>query len=68
MVGSMTDRRDLTDAEIGQLLEVGRMYVAFSDDEMLTLPERMRLQKIEDILMRLQDIEDIVNRSGGGDD
>lgn len=51
--GVMTDRSDLTDAEIGQLLELARMYVAaFSDDEMLTLPERMRLQEIEDIVNR----------------
>lgn len=52
----MTDRRyTLTDAEIGQLLAVARLYVAAftDDDEMMTLPERMRLQEIEDILNRV---------------
>ena len=48
------DRRpDLTEAEIGQLLAVATLYVdSFKDDELMTLPERMSLQQVEDILDR----------------
>jgi hypothetical protein len=43
----------LTEAEIEALLAVATMYVdAFKDDDAMTLPERMRLQEIEDILNR----------------
>lgn len=35
------------------LLAVATLYVnAFSDDEMMTLPEKMRLQEVEDVLER----------------
>jgi hypothetical protein len=43
----------LTDTETKALLAVATMYVdAFKEDETMTLPERMRLQEIEDILDR----------------
>jgi hypothetical protein len=43
----------LTDTEIGALLTVATMYVdAFSEDETMSLTERMRLQEIENILDR----------------
>lgn len=48
-----TEYSEITDGEIGQLLAVATMYVdAFHDDEMMTLPERLRLQEIEGILDR----------------
>jgi hypothetical protein len=40
------------DADIGQLLAVATLYVNSFNDVMMTLPERMRLQEIEDILDR----------------
>ena len=47
------DVTTLTGAEIEALLAVATLYVdAFTDDEAMTLPERMRLQEIEDILAR----------------
>lgn len=46
------DKPDV-DTDVGQLLAVAELYVAaFHDDELMTLPERMRLQEIEDILDR----------------
>lgn len=43
----------LTSVDIGQLLSVATMYVdSFSENEVMTLPERMRLQEIEAILDR----------------
>ena len=40
-------------ADFSALLAVATLYVnAFSDDEMMTLPEKLRLQEIEDILER----------------
>jgi hypothetical protein len=39
--------------DMDQLLAIAKLYVdAFSEDELMTLPERMRLQQIEDILLR----------------
>lgn len=41
------------ESDFSALLAVATLYVnAFSDDEMMTLPERMRLQEVEDILDR----------------
>jgi hypothetical protein len=38
-------------SELDQLLAVARLYVnAFAEDELMTLPERLRLQLIEDIV------------------
>lgn len=43
----------LTDVEIAALLAVATLYVdAFKEDEAMALPERMRLQEIQDILDR----------------
>jgi hypothetical protein len=43
----------LTETEVGQLLAVATLYVdAFTQDETMTLPERLRLQEIEDLLDR----------------
>jgi hypothetical protein len=43
----------ITEAEIEALLAVATLYVdAFKEDETMTLPERMRLQEIENILDR----------------
>jgi hypothetical protein len=43
----------ITTAEIDALLAVATLYVdAFKDDDAMTMPERMRLQEIEDILDR----------------
>ena len=43
----------LSPAETDALLAVARLYVdAFEEDEMMSLPQRMRLQEIEDILER----------------
>jgi hypothetical protein len=40
-------------ADLGQLLAVATLYVdAFSEDEMMTLPEKLRLQEVEGILER----------------
>ena len=42
-----------TEIEFEQLLAVATLYVeAFKEDEMMTLPEKMRLQEIEAILER----------------
>jgi len=44
---------ELTEAEIGQLLAVATLYVdAFTDNETMSLTEKLRLQEIEDILDR----------------
>jgi hypothetical protein len=44
---------EYTRSDIDQLLTVATLYVnAFSDDELMTLPERMRLQEIESILAK----------------
>jgi hypothetical protein len=38
-------------AMLDVLLPVGRLYVdAFSDDEAMSLPERLRLQQVQDIV------------------
>lgn len=43
----------ITEAEIEALLAVATLYVdAFKEDEMMSLPEKLRLQEIEDILKR----------------
>lgn len=43
----------LTDEEVRALLAVATLYVeSFSDDEQMTLPERLRLQEVEEILDR----------------
>ena len=40
-------------ADLDCLLAVATLYVnAFSEDEMMTLPERMRLQDVEDVIER----------------
>lgn len=45
--------QSLTNDETEALLAVATLYVeAFSQDETMTLPERLRLQEIEDILDR----------------
>jgi hypothetical protein len=39
--------------DLDALLAVATLYVdSFADDEMMTLPERMRLQDVEDIVER----------------
>jgi hypothetical protein len=39
--------------ELDALLAVATLYVsAFTEDEMMTLPEKLRLQEVEDILGR----------------
>jgi hypothetical protein len=49
----MDETRPLSAEEINALLAVATLYVdSFKDDEAMTLPERMRLQEIEDILDR----------------
>lgn len=43
----------ITTAEINQLLAVATLYVdSFGDNELLTAPERLRLQEVESILDR----------------
>jgi len=43
----------IPEADLGQLLAVATLYVsAFSEDEMMTLPEKLRLQEVEAILER----------------
>jgi hypothetical protein len=40
-------------ADFEVLLAVATLYVgAFADDEMMTLPEKMRLQEVEEVLKR----------------
>ncbi len=40
-------------ADLGCLLAVATLYLgAFRDDEMMTLPEKMRLQDVEDVVHR----------------
>ncbi len=51
--GLVAEPRVVAEPEIDALLAVATLYVdAFKDDEAMTLPERMRLQEIEDILDR----------------
>lgn len=41
----------ITEAEIVTLLAVATLYVkSFSDDEMMTLPQKLRLQEVEEII------------------
>lgn len=41
------------EADFGQLLAVATLYIsAFQDDELMSLPEKLRLQEIEDIVER----------------
>ncbi len=41
----------IDEADLGQLLAVATLYVSsFAEDEMMTLPEKLRLQMIEEIL------------------
>lgn len=43
----------VTPDDVGQLLAVATLYVdAFREDEMMTLPEKLRLQEVEAILER----------------
>lgn len=47
------ERADISQFEVDVLLSVATLYVdSFGEDEMMTLPERMRLQDVEDILER----------------
>jgi hypothetical protein len=53
----MLDAMDVTEqvtierADLDQLLAVATLYVsAFGEDEMMTLPEKLRLQEVESIL------------------
>jgi hypothetical protein len=54
------ERADISQADLEQLREdldvllaVATLYeAAFSEDEMVTLPERLRLQQVEDVLER----------------
>jgi hypothetical protein len=49
----MNNKPALTETEIEALLAVATLYVdSFKQDELMTLPERMRLQEIEDLLDR----------------
>ena len=41
-------------ADLDQLLAVATLYIgAFREDETMTLPERMRLQMVEDVVEKL---------------
>ncbi len=43
----------LPETDLGQLLAVATLYLdAFSDDDRMTLPEKMRLQYVEEIVER----------------
>lgn len=54
----MTPRPDtptvtVPESDFGQLLAVATLYVdAFTNDEMMSLTEKLRLQEVEDILDR----------------
>lgn len=47
------ERADISREDLDHLLAVATLYVtAFSDDEKMTLPEKMRLQAVEEVLER----------------
>lgn len=50
---TLTEMVTVPAADWSALLAVATLYVsAFTDDEAMTLPERLRLQEVEDILGR----------------
>lgn len=53
MLGPMDEAEQVTvdRTELDALLAVATLYVsAFGEDEMMTLPEKMRLQEVESVL------------------
>lgn len=47
------ERADISQFEVDVLLSVATLYAdSFGEDEMMTLPERMRLQDVQDVLER----------------
>jgi hypothetical protein len=49
----MADPVTVDRTELDCLLAVATLYVnAFTEDELMTLPEKMRLQEVEDVLAK----------------
>jgi len=48
-----TDTANIPQADLDQLLAVATLYVdSFKEDELMSLPEKLRLQEVEAILER----------------
>ena len=47
------ERADISQADLDTLLAVATLYIgAFSEEEMVTLPEKLRLQQVEEVVER----------------
>ena len=47
------ERADISQADLDTLLAVATLYIgAFSEDEMMTLPEKLMLQQVEEVVER----------------
>ncbi len=47
------ERAGISQADLDTLLAVATLYIeAFREDEMMTLPEKLRLQEVEDVVER----------------